>query len=110
LGSNNDLHHTRDILLVKKLLGHKGINNILKCTQLIDFKNDEYDVATATTVEEAKKIVATGFDYVTEVTLESSESQSYMSLKRCIHQNGKVFTKNLKCMAMLSVLLTYVRC
>jgi len=103
-------HHTRDILLVKKLLGHKRINNILKCTQLIDFKNDEYDVATATTVEEAKKIVATGFDYVTEVTLESSESQSYMSLKRCIHKNGKVFTKNLKCMAMLSVLLTYVRC
>jgi len=36
-------------------------------TQLIQFKDDEYDVATATTLEEAKKIVAAGFEYVTEM-------------------------------------------
>lgn len=60
-------HHTRDILLVKKLLGYKRIENTLKYTQLIQFKDDEYDVATATTVEETKKIVEAGFDYVTEM-------------------------------------------
>jgi len=59
-------HHTRDILLVKKLLGHKRIKNTLKYTQLIQFEDNEYDVATATTVEEAKKVLAIGFDYITE--------------------------------------------
>ena len=60
-------HHTRDILLVKKLLGHKRIKNTLKYTQLIHFKDDQYDVTTATILEEAKKILAAGFDYVTEM-------------------------------------------
>ena len=66
-GATMVYHHTRDILLVKKLLGHKRIENTLKYTQLIEFRDDEYNVATATTVEETKKIVAAGFDYVTEL-------------------------------------------
>jgi len=66
-GATMIYHHTRDILLVKKLLGHKRIKNTLKYTQLIQFTDDEFDVATATTVEEAKKIVAAGFDYITEM-------------------------------------------
>ena len=59
-------HPTRDILLVKKLLGHKKIENTMKYTQLIQFKGDEYDVATATTVDEAKKVLEAGFEYVAE--------------------------------------------
>jgi len=55
-----------NILLVKKLLGHKRIENTMKYTQLIQFKDDEFDVATATNVEEAKQHLAAGFDYVTE--------------------------------------------
>jgi len=34
----------------------------MKYTQLIQFKDDEYDVATATTVEEAKTLLAAGFE------------------------------------------------
>jgi hypothetical protein len=60
-------HYTHgNILLVKKLLGHKRIENTMKYTQLIQFKDDEFDVATATNVEEAKQHLAAGFDYVTE--------------------------------------------
>ena len=58
---------TRDILLVKKLLGHKKIENTLKYTQLIQFKDDEYEVATATDLDEAKKLVGAGFEYVTDM-------------------------------------------
>ncbi len=65
-GATMIYHQTRDILLVKKLLGHKRIENTLKYTQLIQFKDDEYDVATAITVEEAKEILSAGFDYITE--------------------------------------------
>lgn len=59
-------HYTRDILLVQKLLGHKYIQNTLKYTQLVQFKDDEFDVATATNVEEAKQVLTAGFNYVTE--------------------------------------------
>jgi hypothetical protein len=54
------------LLLVQKLLGHKRITSTMKYTHLIQFKDDEYDVATATTIEEAKTIFAAGYDYVTE--------------------------------------------
>ncbi|MCW4045304.1 MAG: tyrosine-type recombinase/integrase, partial [Candidatus Bathyarchaeota archaeon] len=59
-------HQTRDILLVQKLLGHKSITNTMKYTRLIQFKDNEYEVATATTIEEAKNVIAAGFEYVTE--------------------------------------------
>lgn len=58
---------TRDILLVKKILGHKKIENTLKYTQLIRFKDDEYETATATDIEEAKQLISSGFEYVTDM-------------------------------------------
>jgi len=33
---------------------------------MIHFKDDEYEVTTATTIEEAKQVLSSGFDYVTE--------------------------------------------
>jgi len=61
------LHHqTRDILLVKKLLGHKKIENTMKYTQLVSFSDSEYEVTTAQTLEEAKQVLSAGFDYVAE--------------------------------------------
>lgn len=59
-------HYTKNILLVQKLLGHKNIKNTLKYTQLVQFKDDEFDVATAINIEEAKELLAAGFDYITE--------------------------------------------
>jgi hypothetical protein len=55
-----------NVLLVKKLLCHKRVENTMKYIGMIDFKADEFEVATATTVEEAKKVLSSGFDYVTE--------------------------------------------
>jgi integrase len=55
-----------NVLLVKKLLGHKKIENSMKYIGMINFKDDEFEVATATTVEEAKQVLSAGFDYVTE--------------------------------------------
>jgi len=45
---------------------HKAIQNTMKYTQLVHFKDDEFQVATATTIEEAKQLLAAGFDYATE--------------------------------------------
>jgi integrase len=60
-------HYTNgNVLTVKKLLGHKRIENAMKYIGLIHFKDDEFEVTTATTVEEAKQVLSAGFDYVTE--------------------------------------------
>ena len=54
MGRNDAYHHPRNILLVKKMLGHKNIQNTMKYTQLVNFKDDDYEVTTATTDEEIK--------------------------------------------------------
>lgn len=59
-------HYTKNILLVKKLLGHKKITSTMKYTQLIQLEDDKFDVATAITIEEAKELLAIGFSYITE--------------------------------------------
>ena len=61
-------HRTKDILLVKQQLGHKKLETTLIYTQLVNFnEEDEFYSATAKTLEEAKKLVETGFEYVTEI-------------------------------------------
>jgi integrase len=60
-------HYTNgNVLKVKKLLGHKSILTTMKYINMIHFKDDEFDVASATTVEEAKTILAAGYEYITE--------------------------------------------
>jgi integrase len=55
-----------NVLLVKKMLGHKRIENTMKYIGMIDFKDDEFEVATATTIEEEKKLLTNGFDFIRE--------------------------------------------
>jgi hypothetical protein len=38
----------------------------MKYVQLVTFEGNEYDAATATTLEEDKQLIASGFQYVTE--------------------------------------------
>ena len=59
-----EYHKTKDILHMMKTLGHKNIQTTLVYTQLVDFEGDEYHSATASTVEEARKLIETGFVYV----------------------------------------------
>ena len=66
--ATTEYHRTKDILHVMRLLGHKSINNTLIYTHLIDFEHsDEYTSATAVNIEEAQKLIETGFEYVTEI-------------------------------------------
>ncbi len=55
-----------NILTVKKLLGHKRVENTMKYVGMLHLKDNEFKATSATTVEEAKKIRSAGFDYVTE--------------------------------------------
>ena len=65
--ATSEYHRTRDILYVKQLLGHKSITNTILYTQLISFESDEYSSAVAKNLDEARKLVEAGFEYVTDV-------------------------------------------
>ena len=61
-----EFHKTRSILHVKKLLGHKDIRNTELYIDLeareFNFLDNEFDVKSAQTVEEAKKLGKVGFE------------------------------------------------
>jgi len=59
-------HKTKDILYVKKMLGHKSINSTLLYTQLISFEGDEYDVKVAETKKERIALLEAGFEWIGE--------------------------------------------
>jgi integrase len=64
-----EYHRTKDILYIKKILGHKRIDNTLKYIDLeaMIFKpaNDHFTVRVASTVQEAYELIESGFEYET---------------------------------------------
>jgi integrase/transposase-like protein len=65
-GATMTYHYTKNILLVKDLLRHKSLDSTMKYTRLIQFKDDDYEIAAATTLEEDTELLKVGFEYVTE--------------------------------------------
>jgi len=65
-GATMTYHYTRKILLVKELLGHKRIENTMKYTHLVKFQDNDFEVETATNVDQAKVLLKVGFDYIAE--------------------------------------------
>lgn len=61
-------HRTNgNVLKVQKALRHKCIKNTMKYINLVGFKDSDYDVEFAETLEEAKKLLKLGYDYVTDM-------------------------------------------
>ena len=64
-----EYHRTRDILHVKRLLGHQSVNTTLIYIDLdhaiFRTKNDQFTVRVAETVGEACQLIEVGFEYVT---------------------------------------------
>ncbi len=58
---------TKDLLHVMKLLGHKSIKNTQIYTHLVDFSSEEYHSAVAKTIDEARKLVESGFSFVCDM-------------------------------------------
>lgn len=59
-----EYHKTKDILHVKRILGHKNIKNTLVYTHLIDFKTEEYTTKIAHDAEEVCTLIESGFEYI----------------------------------------------
>jgi hypothetical protein len=59
-----EYHRTKDILHVKRMLGHKKLENTELYTQLINFESDDWHVAHAKNLEEESKLIEAGFEHV----------------------------------------------
>jgi hypothetical protein len=59
-----EYHKTKNIFHVKRLLGHKKLWNTESYNQLIDFESYMRNMATAQSLDEEKKLIEAGFDYV----------------------------------------------
>lgn len=60
------LKKTNRIVYVQQKLGHKDIRKTLIYAQIIDvLEDDDFNVEIAQTVEEAKKLIENGYEYVT---------------------------------------------
>jgi len=63
-----EYHRTKDILHVKRMLGHRKIDSTLVYTQLVDFEcDDDFTCRAARTLEEASQLIEAGFEYVTDI-------------------------------------------
>ena len=61
-----EYHKTKDILYVKRLLGHHNIKNTLVYTHLVNFESDNWICKVAKNIDEAGRLVEVGFDFVTQ--------------------------------------------
>jgi len=66
-----EYHKTHDVYHVKRILGHKRLRSTeiyINLEQAVfEEQNDEFHVKTATTLEEACKLLEVGFEYVTDM-------------------------------------------
>ena len=61
-------HYTNgNVLTIKNALRHRAIQSTMKYIHMIHFKDDDYEVATATTVEEIKQLAQGGFQKFDEL-------------------------------------------
>ena len=61
--ASNLYHTTKDILLVKELLGHRNIQNTLVYTRLVEWEQpDNWTVRRPTTSKEEDQLIASGFE------------------------------------------------
>jgi integrase len=66
-----EYHKTKDILHVKRILGHKNVQNTMIYINLeaalFQIRSDEFTVRVAQTLDEACEFVEAGFNYVTDM-------------------------------------------
>jgi hypothetical protein len=70
------------VLTVKKSLGHKRIENTVKCIGMIKFGSDDYQTTTATTPEEIGELGTAGWTKYDEMTFNGVQMHFYRKPKR----------------------------
>jgi integrase len=65
--ASTEYQKTKDILYVQHVMRHKDIKSTMRYTHLLSFESDEFTCKVASTIEEARNLIESGFEYVTEM-------------------------------------------
>jgi integrase len=71
-----------NVLFVKRMLGHKYVENTMKYIHMIHFKEDEFEIATATTPEEIQALGKAGWSKYDEMVFSGVQIHFYRKPKR----------------------------
>jgi integrase/rubredoxin len=75
-------HTNGNVLTVKKLLGHKQVKNTMKYIGRIEFKNDDFETTSVTTVEDVLRLGIEGWTEYSVVKIGSVEYHCFKKPKR----------------------------
>jgi integrase/predicted RNA-binding Zn-ribbon protein involved in translation (DUF1610 family) len=71
-----------NVLKVKKILRHKRVDSTMKYIQMLNLEDDEFEVTSATTTEEIKKLGMAGWTKYDELTVSGMQVHFYKKPKR----------------------------
>ena len=76
-------HYLNDyVLRIKQILRHKRVDSTMKYIQMPNLENDEFEVTSATTFEEIKKLGTAGWIKYDEISLNGEQVHFYKKPKR----------------------------
>jgi integrase len=82
-GGSMIAHYTNgNVLKVKKILRHKRVESTMKYIQMLNFESDDFEVTTATTPDEIKKLGIEGWAKYDEMTINGLQMHFYKKPKR----------------------------
>jgi len=71
-----------NILIIKRMLRHRCIQNTMKYIHTIEFKEEDYEETVATTPEELRQLGKAGWQKYDEMTLNGTQMHFYRKPKR----------------------------
>ena len=71
-----------NVLKVKQILRHKRVDSTMKYIQMLNLEDDEFEVTSASTAEEIKKLGMAGWIKYDEITVSGMQVHFYKKPKR----------------------------
>jgi integrase len=71
-----------NVLIIKKMLRHKSIQNTMKYIHTIEFKEEDFEETVATTPEEIRQLGKAGWTKYDEMTINGTQMHFYRKPKR----------------------------
>jgi integrase len=71
-----------NVLVIKRMLRHKSIQNTMKYIHTIEFREEDFEETVATTPEEIRQLGKAGWQKYDEITMNGSQMHFYRKPKR----------------------------
>jgi hypothetical protein len=71
-----------NVLKVKQILRHKRVDSTMKYIQMLNLEDEEFEVSSATSIDEIKKLGMAGWIKYDELTVNGQQVHFYKKPKR----------------------------